>query len=202
MASREPRTARSCSKKRRRSQSRRRDALPTVPFPLQEQEGRLQALQVLYEEAGGQRLASQVTALRGLQAIHPDMGAEELQCLNNQVLLMIAEYHLTSTSQGTHRILPVLPEGAAQLMPPLDEYLPGGASFDGCRDVRVTDWAQILHVATWVHCLDLSATYGVEIAASPRVEDYDMGPLLEYFLMPRLSSITFQEVAARVAQEN
>ena len=141
-----------------------------------------------------------MTALRGLQEMHPEMGAEELQCLNNQVLLMIAEYHLTSTSQGTHRILPVLPEGAAQLMPPLDEYLPG--SFDGCRDVRVTDRAQILHVATWLHCLDLSATYGVEIAASPRVEDYDTGPLLEYFLMPRLSNLTPQEVAARVAQEN
>ena len=50
---------------------------------------------------------------------------------------MIAEYHLTSASQGTHSILPVLPEGAARLMPPVDEYLPG--SFEGCRDVRVTD---------------------------------------------------------------
>ena len=108
---------------------------------------------------------------------------------------MIAEYHLTSASQGTHRILPVLPEGAAQLMPPLDEYLPG--SFDGCRDVRVTDRAQILHVATWLHRLDLSATYGAEIAASPWVEDYDMGPLLEYFLMPRLSNLTLQEGGPR-----
>ena len=141
-----------------------------------------------------------MTALRGLRESHLEMGAEELQCLNNQVLIMIAEYHLTSASQGTHRILPVLPEGAARLMPPLDEYLPG--SFDGCRDVRVTDRAQILWVAAWLHRLDLSAMYGAEIAASPRVEDYDIGPLLEYFLMPKLSDITLEEVAARVAQEN
>ena len=141
-----------------------------------------------------------MTALRGLRESHPEMGAEELQCLNNQVLIMIAEYHLMSASQGTHRILPVLPEGAARLMPPLDEYLPG--SFDGCRDVRVTDRAQILWVAAWLHRLDLSAMYGAEIAASPRVEDYDIGPLLEYFLMPKLSDITLEEVAARVAQEN
>ena len=198
--SREPRTARSYSKKRRRSQSRRRDSRPTVPFPLQEHEGRLQALRTLYEEAEEHRLASEMTALRGLQVSHPEMGAEELQCLNNQVLLMIAEYHLTSASQGTHRILPVLPEGAARLMPPLDEYLPG--SFEGCRDVRVTDRAQILRVATWLHRLDLTATYGVEIAASPQVEDYDFGPLLEYFLMPKLTNVTLQEVTARVAQEN
>ena len=200
VASREPRTTRSCSRKLRRSQSRRRDSRPMVPFPLQEHEGRLQAIRTLYEEAGEHRLASEMTALRGLRESHLEMGAEELQRLNNQVLLMITEYHLTSTSQGTHRILPVLPEGAAQLMPPLDSYLPG--SFDGCRDVRVTDRAQILHVAAWLHRLDLSTTYGVEIATSPRVEDYDIGPLLEYFLMPKLSDITLEEVAARVAQEN
>ena len=98
-ASREPCTARSCSKKCRRSQSRRRDARLMVPFPLQEHKGRLQALRTLYEEAGEHRLASEMTALRGLQESHPEMGAEELQCLNNQVLLMIAEYHLMSASQ-------------------------------------------------------------------------------------------------------
>ena len=199
-ASREPRTTRSSSWKHRRSQSRRRDSRPTVPFPLQEHEGRLQAIRTLYEEAGEHRLASEMTALRGLRESHPEMGAEELQRLNNQVLLMIAEYHLTSASQGTHHVLPVLPEGAARLIPPLDDYLPG--SFDGCRDVRVTDRAQILRIATWLHRLDLSATYGAEIAASPRVEDYNIGPLLEYFLMPKLSDITLEEVATRVAQEN
>ena len=198
--SREPRTTWSSSRKCRRSQSRRRDSRPTVPFPLQDHEGQLQALRTLYDKAGGNRLASEMTALRGLREGHPEMGAEELQRLNNQVLLMIAEYHLTSTSQGTHHILPVLPEGAAQLMPPLDEYLPG--SFDGCRDVRVMDRAQVLRVAVWLHCLDLRTTYGTEIAASPQVEDYDIGPLLEYFLMPKLSDITFGEVASTVAQEN
>ena len=141
-----------------------------------------------------------MTALHGLREGHPELGAEELQRLNNHVLLMIAEYHLTSASQGTHHVLPVLPEGTIRLIPPLEDYLPG--SFDGCRDVRVTDRAQILRVATWLHRLDLRATYGAEIAASPRVEDYDIGPLLEYFLMPKLSDITLGEVASRVAQEN
>ena len=198
--SRKPRTARSSSRKCRHSQSRRRDPGPTVPFPLQEHEGQLQAVRMLYEEAGEGRLASEMTALRGLQEGHPELGTEELQRLNNQVLLMIAEYHLMSASQGSHHVLPVLPEAAAQLMPPLDDYLPG--SFDGYRDVRVTDRAQILCVAVWLHRLDLRATYGAEVAASPRVEEYDTGPLLEYFLMPKLSDITPGEVTSRVAQEN
>ena len=198
--SRGPHTTRSSSRKRRRSQSRRRDSRPTVPFPLQDHEGRLQAIRTLYEEARENRLASEMTALRGLRESHPELGAEELQRLNNQVLLMIAEYHLTSASQGTHHVLPVLPEGATRLMPPLEDYLPG--SFDGCRDIRVTDRTQILRVAIWLHRLDLRATYGAEIAASPQVDDYDIGPLLEYFLMPKLSDITLGEVASRVAQEN
>ena len=50
-----------------------------APFPLQDREGRLQALQTLYEEAGEHKLASEITALRGLQVIHPEMGADELQ---------------------------------------------------------------------------------------------------------------------------
>ena len=83
--SREPRTAQSRSKKRRRSQSRKRDSRPMAPFPLQDHEGRLQALQALYEEAGEHKLASEITALRGLQVSHPEMGADELQRLNNQV---------------------------------------------------------------------------------------------------------------------
>ena len=155
---------------------------------------------MLYEEAEENRLASEMTALHGLREGHPELEAEELQRLNNQVLLMIAEYHLTSASQGTHHVLPVLPEEATRLMPPLEDYLPG--SFNGCCDIRVMDRAQILRVATWLHRLDLHAMYGAEIAASPRMEDYNIGPLLEYFLMPKLSDITLGEVASRVAQKN
>ena len=199
-ASREPRTSRSCSRKRRRSQSRRGDSHPTVPFPLQEREGRLQAIQKLYATAEEHRLASEMTTLHGLQANYPDMDVEELLRLNNQVLIMIAEYHLMSTSQGSHSIPPVLPAGAARLMPPVDEYLPG--PFDGVRDVRVRDRAEVFRVAVWLHRLDLSATYGAEVATSPRVQDYDIGPLLEYFLMPKLANLTLEEVALRVAQEN
>ena len=77
--SREPHTTRSSSRKRRRSQSRRRDSRPMVLFPLQDHEVRLQALRTLYEEAAGNRLASEMMALRGLREGHPEMGAEELQ---------------------------------------------------------------------------------------------------------------------------
>ena len=176
--------------------SRRRDPRPFVPFPLQEQDGRLQAIRLLFEGAAEHGPAPEMSVLRGLREKYPNMDGEELRRFNNQVLIMIAEYHLMSAC-----LPPVLPDGAAQLMPPLDEYLPGG-TFEGCRDVRVTGRAQILRVACWLHRIDLCATYSAEVAASPRVQDYDIGPLLDYFLMPKLTDITFEEVARRVAEEN
>ena len=199
--SRESRSSRSGSKRRRRSLSRRRDPRPFVPFPLQEQDGRLQAVQLLFAGAAEHSLAPEMSTLRGLRESYPDMDSEELVRFNNQVLIMIAEYHLTSACQGSNSIPPVLPEGATQMMPTLDKYLPGG-TFEGCCDVRVTGRAQILRVACWLHRIDLSATYSAEVAASPRVRDYDIGPLLEYFLMPKLTDITLEEVALKVAEEN
>ena len=44
-----------------------------------------------------------------LKVCHPDIELDDLTSLNNQVLLMIAEYHLTSASQGTHNVTPILP---------------------------------------------------------------------------------------------
>ena len=44
----------------------------------------------------------------------------------------------------------------ATLVPPIDDYVPGGA-FEGTRDVRLVDRARTLQVATWLHLLDMSA---------------------------------------------
>ena len=87
-----------------------------------------------------------------------------------------------------------------RLLPPIDEYLPG--EFQDPCDVRVTDQANTLRVTIWLHRRDLAATYGRSVSESPDVGDYDMGPLLEYFLAPRTSCLTFEEIARRVAQEN
>ena len=76
--------------------------------------------------------------------------------LRNQVVCMIAEYHLTGSAQGPSSLSPILPETAATLVPPIDDYVPGGA-FEGIWDVRVVDCARTLRVAAWLHRLDMSA---------------------------------------------
>ena len=76
---------------------------------------------------------------------------------------MIAEYHLTSNAQGSLSLSPVLPEAARDLLPPVEDYIGGGAS-QGTRDVRVVERAETLQIATWLHCLDMAAE-GDEIAS-------------------------------------
>ena len=69
---------------------------------------------------------------------------------------MIAEYHLTGSAQGSLSLSPVLPEVVRDLLPPVEDYIAGGA-FQGMRDVRVVDRAKTLQIATWLHCLDMVA---------------------------------------------
>ena len=81
------------------------------------------------------------------------------------------------------------------------ELLPG-VTFEGTRDVRVVDRAKTLWVAVWLHWLDMAV--GGEVLASETLEAlwHCLGVLLELFLTPRTSNLTFQEVVDCVLKEN
>ena len=87
--------------KHRRSQLKRWVDRPTIPFPLQDNEGRCMSAQQLYQHAGEQPWARHNVATLGITHLHPEMEPCEARCLCNQVLCMIAEYHLTSITQGS-----------------------------------------------------------------------------------------------------
>ena len=96
---------------------------------------------------------------------------------------------------------PILPPEAAPLLPAIKNYVPG-VSFEGTRDVRVMDHAMALRVAVWLHRLDMAT--GGEALASESLEagQHHQGQLLESFLAPRMSSLTYQEVVDQVLTEN
>ena len=77
-----------------------------------------------------------------------------------------------------------------------------GVSFEGAWDVRVMDHAVALRVAIWLHLLDMAM--GGEALASETLEagQHYLGPLLEFFLTPRTSGLTYQEVVDCVLTEN
>ena len=129
------------------------------------------------------------------------MEPHEARNLGNQVLCMIAEYHMTGIARGLSSLSPVLLEVAKELLPPIEDYVAGG-DFQGTRDVRFVERAKTLRITTWLHCLDIVAD-GDEIASQTmEVTWHGRGPLLELLLGPMMSSLTFAEVVECVLAEN
>ena len=129
------------------------------------------------------------------------MMPHEAKCLGNQVLCMIAEYHLTGSTRGLSSLSPVLLEAAATLLPPVKDYVPS-ITFEGTRDVRVVDRARTLRVAVWLHCLDMSARGDGMASETLEALRHCQGPLLGLFLTPMMCSLTFKEVVDRVLYKN
>ena len=129
------------------------------------------------------------------------MEPHEANSLGNQVLCMIVEYHLTSLTQGSSSISPVLLELARDLLPPLEDYLVGG-EFQGSRDVRVMERAKTLQIAAWLHHLDMAADGDETASLSLEATQHGMGPLLELLSAQRTSSLTLVEVVECVLAKN
>ena len=183
------------------SQSRRQEDRQTLPFPLQDNEGRHALAQQLYQHAGEQPQAHHNVATLGITHLHPEVQPHEARSLGSQVLCMIAEYHLTGSAQGSLSLSPVLPEVARDLLPPIEDYIAGG-TFQGMRDMRVVERAKTLRIATWLHHLDMSAEGDVTASQSLEVTRHGKGPLLELLLAPMMSSLMFTEVVECVLNEN
>ena len=122
------------------SQSRRQEERPTLPFPLQDNKGRYKSAQQLYQHTGEQPQACHNVATQGIIHLHLEVLPCEARSLGNQVLCMIAEYHLTSSAQGSLSLSPVLLKAVTTLLPSVEDYVVGG-TFQGTRDVRVVDRA-------------------------------------------------------------
>ena len=129
------------------------------------------------------------------------MEPHEARSLGNQVLCMIAEYHLTGLAQGSSSISPVILEEAKDLLPPVEDYLAGG-EFQGTREVRVMERAKTLRMAAWLHHLDMVADGDETASQTLEVTRHGRGPLLDLLLAPMMSSLTFTEVVECVLAEN
>ena len=184
-----------------RSQSRKRKQRPMLPFPLQDSEGRLASISQLYKHAGEQPAARHNVAGRGIMHLHLEVQPGKATCLGNQVVCMIAEYHLTGSARGLSSLSPILPAEAAALLPPIKNYVPG-VMFKGTRNVRVMDRARTLQVAVWLHRLVMAVTGDGMASETLEASQHCQNPLLESFLTLGMSNLTFQEVVDCVLHEN
>ena len=183
------------------SSSRKWEGQCTNPFPLQDSKGRHEVVQQLYRHAAELRPACHDVAAQGMAHHHPDVESGAAKSLNNQVLCMISEYHLTCLSQGTSCISLLLQEAAKDLLPPVEEYTATGG-FHGTRDLRVLEKAKTLWVAVWLHCLDMATSGDGMASYSLDATQHGRGPLLEFLLALQASSLMFEEVVNWVLAEN
>ena len=142
MEAREEEFQRSRPAKCPRSQSRRHELTPWLPFPLQDHKGRFPSVVRLYQHAAAQPAAPHNVAGWAIWHLHPDLLPHEATSLGNQVACMIAKYHLTASAHQSS-LRPILPHEVAPLLPPIKNYVPG-VSFEGTQDVRVMDHAVAL----------------------------------------------------------
>ena len=187
--------------KHTRSQSRRHEPKPPLPFPLRNSEGRLASISQLYAHATEQPVTHHNVAGDVIMHLHPEVLPQNTRHLGNQVACMIAEYHLTASARGPSSLSPIIPQEAAALLPALKNYVPS-VTFEGTRDVRVTDHAKTLRVAVWLHRLDMAMGGEALVSETLEASRHHLGLLLESFLTPRTSNLTFQEVIDRILKEN
>ena len=105
------------------SQSRRQETGPRLPFPLQDEQGRLASIKRLYKYSGEQPSPRDDVAGRAIRHLHPEILPRDAQRLGNQVTCMIAEYHLTSSTRVSTTMFPVLPEAVKLLLPAIKTYV-------------------------------------------------------------------------------
>ena len=183
------------------SQSRRWETGPRVPFPLQDEEGRLASIERLYEYVGEELFPRDDVAGRAIRHLHPEIPPRDARRLGNQVSCMITEYHLTSSARVWTTLSPVLPEAAKLLLPAIKTYV-SNISFEGTQDVRVLDHARTLRVAVWLHLLDM-AVGGDQLASETLDTSWNcLGHLLESLLIPTTHDLTFRKVVAHCLYEN
>ena len=183
------------------SQSRKQEAVPRLPFPLLNSKGRHAAVMKLYDYTAEQMPPPDSVAGNAIRHLHMHMLPHEARSLGNQVVCMIAEYHLTSSTRVSSTQSPILPEAAKPLLPNLASYV-SNVSFEGSQDVRVIERAKTLRVAVWLYRLDMSIR-GDEMASETLdASQHCLGHLLELFLAPATHGLSFREVVAPCLYEN
>ena len=120
-----------------------------------------------------------------------------------QVLCMISKYHMACVTRGSPVTSPILPRAVVDKLPPLTDYaLPEDRS--GATNVRVQDHrARTLHVAVWLHRLDMALSEEPEASRSLVRAHHSLGHLLTCFLAPGTSwGLQFEDVVDQVLREN
>ena len=116
--------------------------------------------------------------------------------LTNLLLIVVAEFHLTRSIRSCGSI--ILSEIEGQLKE-LRDYLPHNDAGFPSTNVCKKDKGDLMRLACWFHCLDMSFTYSRGTAQSLRREDHEeVGSLPSYLVGPGVGFLTSTMVIDQV----
>ena len=171
------------------------------PSLLGSRSARQKAAKAVYQHVSGCEPPHGNIASAAISAYYPGFTPARVKTWANQVLCMIAEYHMACVVKGPSTTSPILLEDIKKNLPHWLTMPPQKGT--GVTDVRVGDHkARNLHVAKWLHCLDMTLSEEREASRSLVQSRHIRGCLLSYFLNPGTSNLCFEEVATRVLEEN
>ena len=178
----------------------RKEARSPQPFPLRKYEERAAATHKLFEAAGQLPDASCYWVKYIVVDRYPQKSAREIIYITNIIVVMISEFHLTSTCVPVGHCRIIVPSFIEDDLPPEVEYLT--LEEQGTQDVRVTNWAILKRVAVWLQRLETIASYGEDINRSLHKEDHTISDLCR--LLMDVGTCPFEEddVLARIMAEN
>ena len=161
---------------------------------------RVANVHIIFESALNQTRPLSQWIYDRLQTYFPHKSEEQLVYFSNVLCLAITEFHLTSGCTPTGMCSPVLPQVVEAELPPLETYLHGREV--GTQDVCILSEAAIKRLGAWLHRIDMTVRYDKARANSPCDDDHKCGALLDYFLMPKNTGISLEDISGWVVAEN
>ena len=178
----------------------RKEAWSPQPFPLRKYEERAAATHKLFEAAGQLPDASCYWIKYIVMDHYPQKSTREIIYITNIIVVMISEFHLTSTCVPVGHCRIIVPSFIEDDLPPEEEYLT--PEEQGAQDVRVTNWAVLKRVAVWLQRLETIANYGEDINRSLHKEDHTIADLCRLLMDVGICPFEEDDVLARIVAEN
>ena len=173
------------------------------PYPIGPVPGRQGAISHIYEHVAGKDLPPSNVTSEAIQAYYSGLEVRTVNTWACQLLCIIAEYHMACVTRGLLVTSPILPGVIEDKLPPLTGYAPP-EDRSGVTNVQVGDHqAKTLHVAIWLHRLDMALSREPVASGSLVQTRHSLGCLLAYFLAPETTwNLRFEDMVDEVLREN
>ena len=120
--------------------------------------------------------------------------------ITNVIVVMVTEFHLTSSCFSLKHCCPVIPPFIEDELSPIKEYL--SEEDRGMRDAWTLNEAATKRIAVWLHRLEMIAVYREERSFSILEQDHDECDLVKFLLYVGTCSFSESNMIAQVVAEN